>query len=410
MSWGDVQFEVPSSDADSLAARSLWRVGPLTKMVFVYAGVFLPVTCFLITRRGPVEGPDWQSGNLHDYFAFLLSGQTAYVFYPLLVYAMASLWLVLFNVGTVAESFLIRWGVYSGVLLALHFSVVHYVVVFDVATVGPRLLGLPVVIAVAIGVPAIVWMCVVAAAAVFQRQDATVRRYLLFVLLLIVLVAAVIAVSFAPNQEGAIVAVPFLLFIFGSFFCAPYWTLGVFGFLSVRLIRQRWQRGQFRLSHLLFVFTWLAAYLAAARYAVTLALEQYAQLPTEPPPDCYIATAAARGHRRFVRAEVMIVADGRRVRVNLQLAALKCGEVAIRTLFPHLHVAMRKVYDRLGPPLAARIRNPLLADLAYLSLKPCEWAARVGLQILLPGVDRRVSTIYAPAAKAARSREGNELQ
>lgn len=34
---------------------------------------------------------------------------------------------------------------------------------------------------------------------------------------------------------------------------------------------------------------------------------------------------------------------------------------------------MRRVYDYIGPRLARRLVHPLLADAAYLLLKPFEW-------------------------------------
>lgn len=102
-------------------------------------------------------------------------------------------------------------------------------------------------------------------------------------------------------------------------------------------------------------------------------LEEYAKLPTA--PGCYIATAAARGHRRFVGARLYFAADGRRFAVNDQLCRLKCFELILAHCLPRAHRVCRGAYDRLGPPAAALLAHPLLADAAYLLLKPAEWAS-----------------------------------
>jgi hypothetical protein len=128
------------------------------------------------------------------------------------------------------------------------------------------------------------------------------------------------------------------------------------------------------------VMTWLAAYFAAWRFAVHSAVKAYAALPVDPPNHaCYIATAAAAGHPRLVRSYEIVTASGEMRRINSQLATLKCGELALRQSLPRVHHVLRRIYDRVGPPLARRIRNPWLADIAYLTLKPLEWMTRVFL-------------------------------
>jgi len=52
------------------------------------------------------------------------------------------------------------------------------------------------------------------------------------------------------------------------------------------------------------------------------------------------------------------------------------------------------IYDRIGPRLARRLRHPLAADLAFLSLKPAEWATRATLGLLLGDLDDHVARIY----------------
>ena len=126
--------------------------------------------------------------------------------------------------------------------------------------------------------------------------------------------------------------------------------------------------------------------MVAWRGAYALALAEYAKLPTEPPPDCYVCTAAARGHRRWVGAD----ARG----CNDQMRHLKAAELALMALAPRLHRRLRRVYDAWGPSLARRLRRPLVADLAYALLKPLEWACREILRLAVEGADARARRLY----------------
>ncbi len=54
--------------------------------------------------------------------------------------------------------------------------------------------------------------------------------------------------------------------------------------------------------------------------ALELSLDAYLMLSTTPPSvDCYIATAAAKGHSAFVGSEQIMLADGNELLVNSQL-------------------------------------------------------------------------------------------
>jgi len=152
-------------------------------------------------------------------------------------------------------------------------------------------------------------------------------------------------------------------------------------------------RFQFTLAQLLGMAAWLAAYAGAWRIAWTTMLQQYAALPKSP-PSCYIATAAARGHPWLVRAEQRFGPDGRAYRVNDQMRYLKAGELLLAVTCPSLHRLCRTIYDRLGPRLAACLVHPLLADAAYMALKPAEWLCRLLIAMLLPGWADLVRRMY----------------
>lgn len=61
--------------------------------------------------------------------------------------------------------------------------------------------------------------------------------------------------------------------------------------------------------------------------------------------------------------------------MNGQLRTLICAEVVLHKVCPVARRVFRGVYDWVGPRLARRVRTPWQADLAYLTMKPLEWAA-----------------------------------
>ena len=82
--------------------------------------VIMPIFSFLMVN---VMKPDWQSGKLSDYAILFLFPQAALFILPLLAYSIVCYLLLLIDPSRYATQFLIRFGIYSGVFLALHFSV-----------------------------------------------------------------------------------------------------------------------------------------------------------------------------------------------------------------------------------------------------------------------------------------------
>lgn len=102
----------------------------------------------------------------------------------------------------------------------------------------------------------------------------------------------------------------------------------------------------------------------------------YAALP-DVAPGCFIVTAAGRGHRRLVGPFFEIERKGRTLRANRQLITLWQFENIWQTKSPQSHRVFRRFYNRFGPIMAAQIKSPWLADLAYIAIKPVELAARI---------------------------------
>jgi hypothetical protein len=141
------------------------------------------------------------------------------------------------------------------------------------------------------------------------------------------------------------------------------------------------------------ITVWATAYLGAWAMTVRRAMDHYSALPTHD-PSCYIATAAARGHVGVVGSQRLRLAGGGVMTVNGQLRNLKLAEIALGALAPRLHRACRGLYDLFGPALAREIRSPITADLAYLALKPIEWAARAVLGVIVPDADALARKLY----------------
>lgn len=135
------------------------------------------------------------------------------------------------------------------------------------------------------------------------------------------------------------------------------------------------------------IWTWLG--LGGGAITVQQMNQLWEALPTED-PNCFIATAAARG---AVPATAVRFATGRIVPVTRQLRTLKAGELVVVTLLPRTHRALRTVYDRLGPRLAAGL-GPVTATLAWGLLLPAQLATELALRALFRSAPRLLARTY----------------
>ena len=127
-----------------------------------------------------------------------------------------------------------------------------------------------------------------------------------------------------------------------------------------------------------------------------IVLDEYCRLPVNPPPSgCYLCTAAARGHRRWVRSEELRLPGGKTMHVNDQLRCFKAFELLLLVVCPKWHRLCRRIYDAIGPKLAAAINGrPLLADLTYSALKPAEWLCRFAIFLIAQDAGGRYRRLY----------------
>jgi hypothetical protein len=96
---------------------------------------------------------------------------------------------------------------------------------------------------------------------------------------------------------------------------------------------------------------------------------------------CFVVTAACQGHRTVVGPLVLTQHDGHEQSATHQLITLWRFEDLWKRKAPQSHTLARSVYNRIGPLVAGLIRGPVVADIAYLAIKPIEIVARVALRV-----------------------------
>lgn len=124
---------------------------------------------------------------------------------------------------------------------------------------------------------------------------------------------------------------------------------------------------------------YIVAILSSVPFCVGAAIwsrRVYERLPDNP-PECFVVTAASRGHSAVVGPFAVIERHDRRVLANDQLIHFWKLEAAWTESFPRSHKLFRFIYNRWAPMIARRIVSPLAADCIYLLLKPAELLARV---------------------------------
>jgi len=326
--------------------------------------------------------PDWQDGHFSSYVRLFLQPEAAWVFFPLLAYSSVTMLCLLLDPQRYAESFFVRMGIYTAVLLSLQYSILTLLILeFQWEGSGQVLLLW--------SVPLIIFGLYWAAVKKWNHKNVNLTVALL-------VVAAFLWIIFSTGA-WPLDASAFLLPLALLVPCTPVWCLLIAGYTSSRLLKHYETR--LSLKRGAAIATWLLGFATAWRIGVLRTLELYAALPTRPPPDCYIATAAAQGHARFVGSRAIRLPDGQLMFVNAQLQRLKCAELSLMAVYPAAHRRLRVIYNVLGKRLARGILNPFLADIAYLSLKPFEWLAISALRVLVPEIDAASKTLYSPKGK-----------
>ena len=360
----------PVSDPGEIQVSSISLPFPKAWWGRALYGLFvttLPAFSFWATQ---LLRPEWQNGDLSSYVILLLSPEASLFFLPLLAYSIICYLFLLLAPTRYAGSFFIRFGVYTGVLLALQYSIA--VLAYSIHSFAYIII--------------LTWILPFVASISYRWAAAkwTAPRVnkILFILIL-----GVLLIDAFVTKAG----LPFILLV-GLTMAAPFWSFVLAVRASIWLIKN--YETKVTLPRGLGLTAWAVAFVAAWRFDILKMYELYAALPPEPPPDCYIATAAGKGHPQFVGSWLVQRTNGEFMHVNKQLQNLKCAELAFMAVQPSFHKVFRKVYDVVGRSLAKRIQNPFLADIAYLLLKPWDWLARLLLRMIVPEIDLISNKMY----------------
>lgn len=348
---------------------------------FFYAVVVtvLALLCFTAVN---ILKPEYQTGKFEDYVNLFLSIDVSWVFLPFIAYSSACLLLLFLSPRQYAKSFWVRLGIYTGVVLAFQYMVLTFLALLETFYIVLAVWAVSVVI-----VP-------------FYRFITKLIGIKLFFLVFVVLPFLAYCFIFLlanifPEMHLPLIGAEFTfpIFILAAFLlaCAPFWSFLIMAQTGYRLIKN-YETG-LTLPGGVGVLTWLVGFAGVWRFAVLKTMEMYAALPPQP-PDCYIATAAAKGHPRIVRSHPLHLVDGTVMQVNSQLQRLKCVELALLSISPNLHKFIRRIYDVLGRKLAARIKNPILADVAFLILAPVEWISFFVLKLIIPNIQAISEKMY----------------
>ena len=349
--------EESKSKGEALSAG--WR------LFYAIFGIGLPVVSFAVSD---ILAPDWQDGNLNTYLEIVLGvAPVKMLFYPILGFSLVMFGLVL-ALPDYSRYFIARLGVYSYLILSFQYALI---LSFGIGEIDGLLAFLP-----------ITFGTVYLVRFVFLKiQPWLTKNVALKIALGVVFVLVLVALLIGDAFFGAI-----LLLIFGPATCFVL-TLN----LSTQLYKD-YDAGRLK-ENTLLILAWVVAYIATIRITVYKSIDYYNSLPTEP-PDCYITTAAASGHHFVVKSKREMHKNGVFHQVNAQMQHFKALELVLMILFPSFHRIFRKVYDSAGRRMAKFIKFPLLADLAYLILKPIEWIVWGCLKMVFPKIEKRAGQIY----------------
>jgi hypothetical protein len=357
--------------------RQIQELSSLQQVIAVCAGILLPILAFMF---GAMFTPEWQSKTIESYISALLTPSATWPFWPFIIFSMISLGFVVSNKNAV-KHLRFRVGLYIGMLWSFQYvillpfalgegetPVMFYITIFGTVTTLIPIFG----------------------CRFFKKLSSQKKRILIFCLL----IGLVIAVFWCIAIDSPAF---FFIIFFGSLVASPFWCFTVYLLMSIYACRQyRRMKSSTSIKTVKGIglgLAYLFSYTGSWWISVKCMLIEYSKLPTEP-PDCYIATAAANGHRCFVRSEDVMLTSGQTMRVNAQLRYLKCGELMIKAAVPIIHRFIRVIYDAFGPVLARCLIWPVLADATYILLKPAEWIVRGVLHVICGNKYNMIENLY----------------
>ena len=359
-------------------------------------GIVIPIGCFFVAANSgsPLTISQWQSGQPNQYANLMLQTPSVVPFYPFLLFCMICCGSVLFGGQRWINQIWVRFGIYTGVPVSIQFHLLVFAPkdwhpMYFASSVLSLLMGAAIVLIALVAV-----LSIGALLGKIRRKIGWGRSIAILVSLYVLRCLAWVLTNGPKGLVAALVPVEltgllFLVMVFSTTLAAV-----TYGLLSLHVWRTAEDRRlRFGILQMLGGITWSASYLASWRLSVDMVIAEYAKLPVNQPSQCYVCTAASRGHQGFVGSFEVDSGNGRCITINRQLQLLKAAELAVMVTFPAAHRRFRWFYDRMGPPIAGCLRSPWIADAAFVSLKPIEWSAKCLLR-LARITDAQIQSIY----------------
>jgi hypothetical protein len=341
------------------------------RLFFAFVTVLLPALSFTLAIA-KLNLAEWQEPGLEVWLKLLVDRPGAIAFAPLAAVIVSTCAAIAIRPGPWVGSGICRAILMVGVVLGLHYALLLPASIMVGEGWAPWVAWALVLLFVAVSEAALIGLMVL-----FRRLRRRFGWLGVAAGVASLWLLASIGAYFEASGNGSFferlpqaAQLPFWFLAILTLVAGPIWTTDALCRLLARLERP-WRRPLGGLA------AGLAAYAVSWRFALLNAAEAYQALPTEP-PTCFVATAAARAPLWLTGG--FEASPG--FRVTPQLQRLKLFEIALKAVFPRGHRALRRVYDRLGPPLAARIDSPSRAALAWLALRPCELFAAAILFIV----------------------------
>jgi hypothetical protein len=186
-----------SSDSTEFPARGWWKI--------FYAVFLIVVPAFSFWAVERIK-PEWQSGDREAYVALLMLPEAAVFFLILIVYSILCYLLLLFHANRFAKSFIVRLGIYTGVVLALQYTILLGAYLFN----GTKSLAI-----------LLVWFVPLYFPKIYRSRIAKwIARFIRPWMIAVLLIAYAVIATFIRDQAF----VPLFLVFLGLLASGPFWS------------------------------------------------------------------------------------------------------------------------------------------------------------------------------------------